>query len=332
MDQYLALPATARPARATARLATQAPAHLCFVTMATFNYLGPSFAVLLFARVDVLGVAWLRIVSAAVIFAAWRRPWRTLAALDRRGRELLLAWGIALATMNCCFYLAISRLPLSTVAAIEFLPVIALAALGARSARNALALALAVAGVYLLTDIRLDGDLVGFVFAFANAALFSLYIVLADRIAKRSEPRGVDRLAAATLIAAVVVTPIGGWQAARAFTDPTALLAGVGVGLCSSVIPYGLDQVLLARLPRATYATMAALRPAFATLIGALASRGRAIAPSAPTEDTRAGRCTATPAMTSVMPAISTLLGTRDGKGLLPPHDQGQGRAPASAA
>jgi len=35
-----------------------------------FHYLGPAFAVLLFARVDVLGVAWLRIVSAAVIFAA----------------------------------------------------------------------------------------------------------------------------------------------------------------------------------------------------------------------------------------------------------------------
>jgi inner membrane transporter RhtA len=170
--------------------------------------------------------------------------------------------------MNCCFYLAISRLPLSTVAAIEFLPVIALAALGARSARNALALALAVTGVYLLTDIRLAGDLVGFVFAFANAALFSLYIVLADKVAKRPQPRGVDGLAAATLIAAAVVTPIGGWQAARACTDPTALLAGIGIGLCSSVVPYGLDQVLLARLPRATYATMAALRPAFATLIG----------------------------------------------------------------
>ena len=160
-----------------------------------------------------------------------RNCWKIAHMLDRRGRELLLAWGSALAAMNCCFYLAISRLPLSTVAAIEFLPVIALAALGARSARNALALALAVAGVYLLTDVRLAGDVVGFVFAFANAALFLLYIVLADKVAKRPQPRGVDGLAAATLVAAVVVTPIGGWQAARAFTDPTALLAGIGIGL-----------------------------------------------------------------------------------------------------
>jgi len=183
IEHHVAPPPTGRPARAAARLATQAPAHVCFVAMATFNYLGPSFAVLLFARVQVLGVVWLRIVSAAAIFAAWRRPWRTVAAPDRRGRELLLAWGSALAAMNCCFYLAISRLPLSTVAAIEFLPVIALAASGARSTRNALALALAVTGVYVLTDIRLAGDLVGFVFAFANAALFLLYIVLADKVA-----------------------------------------------------------------------------------------------------------------------------------------------------
>ncbi len=182
----------ARPARATARLAAQPPAYLYFVTSAAFSYLGPSFAVLLFARVQVLGVVWLRIVSAAVIFAAWRRPWRMVPALDRRGRELLLGWGAVLAAMNTCFYLAISRLPLGTVAAIEFLPVIALAALGARSARNALALALAVTGVYLLTDIRLAGALVGLAFAFANAALFWLYIVLADKVAKRPQLNGVD--------------------------------------------------------------------------------------------------------------------------------------------
>ena len=39
---------------------------------AIFHYLGPAFAVLLFAHVSVLGVAWLRIASAAVVFAVWR--------------------------------------------------------------------------------------------------------------------------------------------------------------------------------------------------------------------------------------------------------------------
>jgi inner membrane transporter RhtA len=246
------------------RLAQTTPPEAYFVVSAIFHYLGPAFAVLLFARVDVLGVAWLRIASAAVIFAAWRRPWRNV----RGAWRLLLAWGAVLALMNSTFYLAIDRLPLGTVAAIEFLPVILLAAIGVRSSRNLLALALAVGGVYLLTDIRLAGAALGFAFAFANAVLFSLYIVLADRVAKRDALSGIDGLAAAMLIAAVVVTPIGGWQAAPAFLDPVALLAGVGVGVSSSVIPYVTDQLAMARLPRATYATMVALLPALATLIG----------------------------------------------------------------
>src|SRR6185503_5742494 len=133
---------------------------------------------LLFARVEPLGVAWLRIASAAVVFAAWRRPRRALAGGARR---LIVAWGAVLAVMNACFYLAIDRLPLGTVAAVEFLPVVALAALGARTGRNAAALALAVAGVYMLTGVHLEAELLGVALAFANAGLFALYIVLAHR-------------------------------------------------------------------------------------------------------------------------------------------------------
>ena len=249
-------------------MADRLPPHAYFVVSAVFHYLGPAFAVLLFARVDVLGVAWLRIASAALVLALWRRPWRAFARLDRDGRRLLLAWGVVLAVMNACFYTAIDRLPLGTVAAIEFLPVIALAALGARSSRNAGALVLAVAGVYLLTGIHLAGEPLGLVFAFANAALFALYIVLADRVAKRAELSGIDGLAAAMLIAVVAVTPIGGWEALPAFTDPVALLAGIGVGISSSVIPYIADQLALARIGRATYALLVSLLPATATVIG----------------------------------------------------------------
>jgi len=244
------------------------PPHLYFVVSAVFHYLGPAFAVLLFARVDVLGVAWLRIASAALVFALWRRPWRAFAKLDHPGRRLLVAWGTVLAVMNACFYVAIDRLPLGTVAAIEFLPVIALAALGARSPRNALALVLAVPGVYLLTGVQLAGEPLGVALAFANAVLFAAYIVLAHRVARHGELSGIDGLAASMLIAAVVVTPIGGWEVIPALTDPVALLAGVGVGLCSSVIPYVSDQLAMRRLPRATYALMVSLLPATATVIG----------------------------------------------------------------
>jgi len=170
--------------------------------------------------------------------------------------------------MNACFYIAVSRLPLGTVAAIEFLPVIGLAALGARTPRNAAALLLAVPGVYLLTDVQLSAEPLGLAFAFTNAVLFALSIVLADRVAKRSRLSGIDGLAASMLIAAVVVTPIGGWHALPAFGDPVGLHAGVGVGLSSSVIPYISDQLALNRLSRATYALMVSVLPATATVIG----------------------------------------------------------------
>ena len=238
------------------------PPSAYFVGSAVFHYLGPSFAVLLFARVEPLGVAWLRIVSAAVIFAVWRRPWRFLR--DR----LLLAWGLVLAVMNCCFYLAIDRLPLGTVAAIEFLPVIVLAALGARTPRNIAALVLAVPGVYLLTDVQLAGEPLGVAFAFANAVLFALYIVLAHRVSRQPHMSGIDGLAASMLIAALVATPLAGWAAVPAFDDPVALAAGIGVGVTSSVIPYICDQLAMKQLARSTYALMVSLLPATATVIG----------------------------------------------------------------
>ena len=251
-----------------ANATTSAPPHLYFVVSAVFHYLGPAFAVLLFARVDVLGVAWLRIVAAAAIFAAWRRPWRAFARLDREGRRLLVAWGSLLAVMNACFYLAIDRLPLGTVAAIEFLPVIALAAVGTRTPRNALALVAAVAGVGLLSDVHLEAEPVGLAFAFVNALLFAAYIVLAHRASRHPAMSGIDGLGAAMLIAAVVVTPLGGWEVVPVLADPIALLAGIGVGVSSSVIPYVADQLAMRRLARSTYALMVALLPATATVIG----------------------------------------------------------------
>jgi inner membrane transporter RhtA len=250
-----------------ARLATAPPAAY-FVGSAVFHYLGPAFAVLLFVRVEPLGVAWLRIASAAVIFAAWRRPWRGLAALDRQGRRTLLAMGIVLALMNACFYVAIDHLPLGTVAAIEFLPVIGLAALGVRTPRNALALGLAIPGVYVLTDVQLAGEPLGIAFAFANAGLFALYIVLAHRISRSSSLGRIDGLAASMLIAAVAITPIGLASAAPALLDPVAIAAGIGVGIASSVIPYVCDQLAMARLTRSAYSLMVSLLPATATIVG----------------------------------------------------------------
>jgi len=255
------------------RTRKQPPAVSYFAVSALFHYLGPSFAVLLFARIPVPGVTWLRIATAAVAFAVWRRPWRLAARLTRGQRWVLVALGVVLAGMNLVFYLAVARLPLATVSAIEFLGTVVLAAAGARTRRNLAALALTVAGVAALTEVQLGGQLLGFVLAFANCAGFMLYIALAHRVARAGAAAGsavpaLDQLGAAMLIAAVVVTPIGLADAVPAFTRPGLLLAGVAVGVCSSVIPYVTDQLAMARLPRATFALLLALLPAMATVIG----------------------------------------------------------------
>ncbi len=182
-----------------------------------------------------------------------------------------MALGAVLAAMNLCFYLAVDRLPLSTVGAIEFLGVIALAAIGLRTRRNLIALMLTVLGVGVVTQIRIAGEPAGFVFAFANCLLFALYVALGHRIANRNGP--LDQLGAAMLVAGVVITPFGLRGAMPAFANLPLLLAGVAVGICSSVIPYVSDQLAMARLPRATFALMLGLLPAFAMIIGALVLR-----------------------------------------------------------
>ncbi|MGI5320945.1 EamA family transporter [Actinomadura nitritigenes] len=257
------------PLTGPGRALSAAPPWTCFVGSAVFHYLGPAFAVLLFSRLAPLGVAALRIWSAALVLAFWRRPWRIFARLDAEGRRRVVAWGAVLAAMNVCFYLAIARVPLGTVAAIEFVPVIALAALGARTARNLAALVAAVGGVYVLTGVRSPGEPLGSVFAIADAVLFAAYIVLAHRTARHpAGVSGIDGLAAAMLIACVVVAPAAVRQAAPAAMDPVALAAGIGVGICSSVIPYVCDQLTMARMARSTYALLVALLPATATVIG----------------------------------------------------------------
>jgi inner membrane transporter RhtA len=248
--------------------AARIPPQAWFVVSAVFHYLGPSFAVLLMHHVAVLGVAWLRIASAGALFAAGRPAWRALTTAGRDRLRLLVAWGVVLAAMNACFYEAISRLPLGTVGAIEFLGPIALAALGARSRRNAVALVLAVGGVWFLSAIQIAGNPLGFAFAFANCALFAVYVMLAHRAASDGGGEGIGRLGAAMLVATVAITPAGLPGALHAFSSPVLLGVGIGVGLCSSVIPYVTDQLAMARLPRASYALMSSLLPAVATVIG----------------------------------------------------------------
>jgi inner membrane transporter RhtA len=224
--------------------------------------------VLLFASVPAAGVSWLRALSAAVALVAWRRPWRT--RWTARRLVLVGAFGTALACMNLAFYLAIDRLPLGTAVAIEFTGPVAVAALGSRTRRDLLALALAVAGVLLLADVHLSGEPLGVVLALLAGALWAAYIVLGHRVASDPAIRPQDGLATGMALGALVLAPFLVSEAVPGLTDAGLLAACIAVGISSSVVPYVLEQIAMRRLPRARFALLLALLPATAAIVGAI--------------------------------------------------------------
>ncbi|GAA4609269.1 DMT family transporter [Actinoallomurus liliacearum] len=245
-----------------------------FVGSALSSYLGPALTMVIFVRLAPVGTAALRIWSGALVLAVWRRPWRTLRDAGPAGRRMILAWGAVLALLNIAFYQAIAILPLGTVAAIEFLPVIGLATFGARTPRNLAAVFAVAVGVAVLTDARLTGAPLGFLFAFADALMFALYIVVAHRAARHLPGRlgGIDGLAAAMLVACVVTAPFAARDVVPALAGPRSLAAAIGVGV-ASVLPYVCDQMAMARMARSTYALLLSLLPATATVVGVVVLR-----------------------------------------------------------
>ncbi len=241
------------------------PAPALFVLGGTSLYVGAAVAVLLFAQVTPSGVAWLRMLGAALVLLAWRRPRRTA----WRGRPLLLAavFGLATALMNVAFYEAIARLPLGTTVAIEFCGPVAVAALGSRTLRDVAALVLAAAGVVLIADVQLAGSPAGVVWALVAAGFWAAYIVLGTRVAAGGG--GLDQMTVGFVVAAVLLSPLAAGTGA-VWGSPTLLLLGVGVGVLSTVVPYALDQVVLRRLRRARFALLLALLPATASAVGLL--------------------------------------------------------------
>jgi inner membrane transporter RhtA len=244
------------------------PPPMFFITGAISQYTGSAFAVLLFKHVDAAAVAWLRVFAAAVVLCAWLRPWRR--AWTRRRLALAAGFGVVLGGMNLTFYLSIARLPLGTAVAIEFIGPIAVAALGSRSRHAAGALLLASAGVALLADVRISGSPAGVGFALAAGVLWASYIVLGQRVALVRELRPGEGLAAAMGVGAVVYAPFLVPIAGPAFRDAGLLFECLAVGVLSSVVPYGLDQLAMRRVARARFALLLALLPATAAIIGGI--------------------------------------------------------------
>jgi inner membrane transporter RhtA len=232
-------------------------------------YGGAALAVGLFDRLAPAAVAVLRLVGAAAVLLAWRRPSRTA----WRGVRLVRAGAFGLATglMNVAFYEAIARLPLGTAVAIEFCGPVAVAAVASRRPRDVTAVCLAAAGVLLIADVRWSAAPLGLVWALAAAAMWAAYIVLGARVA--TVGNGIDDLAVGFAVAAVLLSPVLLLGAGHpgVLLDPMVLLLGLGVGVLSSVVPYVLDQVVLRRVGRARFAVLLALLPATATVVGLVA-------------------------------------------------------------
>jgi inner membrane transporter RhtA len=245
------------------------PAPVLFVLGGLSMYVGAALAVGLFDRLAPSAVAVLRLVGAAAVLLAWRRP----PAAAWRGVRLAraAAFGLATGLMNLAFYEAIARLPLGTAVAVEFCGPVAVAAVASRRPRDVAAVCLAAAGVLLIADVRWSAAPLGLVCALAAAAMWAAYIVLGSRVA--TEGNGIDDMAVGFAAAAVLLLPVlllGGGRPG-VLLDPAVLLLGLGVGVLSSVVPYVLDQVVLRRVGKARFAVLLALLPATATLVGLVA-------------------------------------------------------------
>ena len=244
------------------------PPHLIglFVVNAISQYAGASLAVRAFGAMPAAGVAWIRVLTGALVLGAWRRPWRELRHRERDALLLVVAFGIALAAMNLTFYLAIERLPLGTTVAIEFIGPILVAAIAVRGLRNLAALLVAMAGVAMLSRISVSGSALGVGLALAAGLFWAVYIVLAHQVARRG--LGTTGLAAAMAVGTVAIAPLAAAPAVESAGHGAVLLLAVGAGLLSSVVPYALDQVLLRRLSRGAFALLLSLLPATATVMG----------------------------------------------------------------
>lgn len=253
----------------TRSLASRVPAPLLFVVGAASMYVGAALAVGLFDRLSPAAVAVLRILAAGVLLLAVRRPGR--AAWRRSRSRRSIPFGVATAVMNVAFYEAIARLPLGTTVALEFCGPIVVAAALSRRPRDVAAVLLAAGGVALIADVRWSGSFSGVLWALAAAAMWAVYIVLGKRVATAGN--GLDDMAVGFTVAGLLCAPLMFLRRVAGLAplaEPRVLLLVVGVGLLSSVVPYGLDQVVLRRVGRARFAVLLALLPATATVIGVL--------------------------------------------------------------
>lgn len=237
------------------------------VAMLSFQA-GASVAKQLFPLVGAPGTTALRLGLSAVIVTLLQRPWRTIP--DRSAWPVILAYGLALGTMNFTFYMALRTIPLGIAVGLEFTGPLAVAVLSSRRRADFAWIALAAIGVCGLLPIAPGTsplDPTGVLFGLAAGVCWALYIVFGQRAGRA---HGVGAATWGMLVAAVLVVPVGAALSGATLLTPPVLLPGVLVAVLSSAFPYTLEMIGLRRLTARAYGTLMSLDPALAAVTGFL--------------------------------------------------------------
>jgi inner membrane transporter RhtA len=226
---------------------------------------GSAVARTLFEELGVAGTAlWRLILASLILLAILRPPVRRWTRQSWRAAALL---GAAMAGMNLVFYLSLSTVPLGVAVTVEFMGPLLLALVQTRRIVDFFWALLAGVGVLLLgLDTTSDIPLTGLLLAFLAGVFWASYILASAHVGQVLP--GVDGLAVALAIAAVIALPFGADGAVAVFDDPTLLVAAATVAVLSSVIPYGLELTALRRLPTRVFGVLMSLQPAAAAIAG----------------------------------------------------------------
>ena len=229
--------------------------------------LGAAIAKSLFPVVGVEGMTALRIGLSALLLLAFWRPWRR--PVGRLDMANLALYGAMLGGMNLCIYQAFGRIPIGIATAIETTGPLVVVLAASRRALDVAWVLLALAGLAMLLPLATERPLdpVGLLFAFGAAASWALYIVFGKRVSGLARGQAVSL---GMLVAALFAVPIGIAHAGAAMLVPTTLLAGLGVALLSSAVPYSLEMAALRRMPRHVFGILVSATPAVGAACGAI--------------------------------------------------------------
>jgi inner membrane transporter RhtA len=242
------------------------PTLLVLAAVASVQF-GAAIAKSLFDEIGAGGTVFLRVLFGAIVVAAIWRP--RVAGHEPRDLRLAVAFGLVLAAMNLSFYESIERIPLGIAVTLEFVGPLGVAVFGSRRPRDLLWVALAAAGILLLSDFgAADLDALGVALALTAGAFWAAYILLSARVGKAFP--GGSGLALALLVATVPLAPVGIADAGGDLLVPWVLAAAAAVGLLSSAIPYALELEALRRLPVGVFGVLMSLEPAMGALAGLL--------------------------------------------------------------